>query len=99
MADSAAPLVGADADCHHRLQGLLQPRPQGLSQQGNRGYEEQHQTAAPGFVFGDSQRGEGFARAAGHDEFAAIFSLEMLMKDRNSLLLMRTRRLFVLTGF
>lgn len=63
--------VGADADGHHRLQSLLQPRPQGLSQQGNRGYEEQHQTAASGFVLGNSQRGEGFARAAGHDELAA----------------------------
>lgn len=63
--------VGTDADGHHRFQGLLQPRPQGLSQQGNRGYEEQHQTAAPGFVLGNSQRGEGFARACRPDELAA----------------------------
>ena len=63
--------VRADADSRHRLLGLLQPRPQGLSQKRNRGHEEQHQTAASGFVLGNSQRGEGFACAAGHDELAA----------------------------
>ena len=56
---------------HHRLQSLLQPRPQCLSQQSNRGHEEQHHTATSGFVLGDSQRSEGFTRTAGHDELAA----------------------------
>lgn len=66
--------VRADANSHHRFQSLLQPRPQGLPQQSDRGDKEQHQTSATGFGLGNSQRSEGFTCAAGHDELAARMS-------------------------
>ena len=81
------------------MEHFRRPLSERLSHKRNGRSQKQHHSPATGFLLHNFQRGERLARAAGHDEFAAIFSLEMLMKDRNSLLLMRTRRLFVLTGF
>ena len=51
-----------------------------MPQEGNAGYEEEHQAFALEFLFDEFERGERLARAAGHDEFTAVVQKEVLVR-------------------
>ena len=68
--------IGADADVAVRYRLLRRPFAHRLREQRNRRHQIEHPPADTGDRFGDTQRGEGLARAAGHDELAAVVPLE-----------------------
>ena len=75
VVDTAHFAIGADA---HRAQGLLcveAPLAQRLPQQGDARHEEKH--GAHLERFGYAEAGVGLARAAGHDELAAVVVLKV----------------------
>ena len=73
VAFAAAPggAVGADHYRRHWPRAVRQPFAAGLRHQGDGGRSEQHQPQVRHQAFGQAQRGERFARAAGHHQLAA----------------------------
>ena len=90
--------IGADADGEDVCRRFRRPFPQGLTHQRNGRSQKQHKPPAAGLVLRNLQGGEGLARAAGHDQLAAIPGLEMLVKGGYGRLLMRARLLAFLPG-
>ena len=68
--------VGADGQRGDLVLRLLRPDTEALRKERNRRHHEQHRLALQ--LFGDAERGEGLARAASHDELAAVGGLESL---------------------
>ena len=68
--------VGADGQRGDLVLRLLRPDAKALRKERNRRHHEQHRLALQ--LFGDAERGEGLARAASHDELAAVGGLESL---------------------
>ena len=69
-------LIRADSESADRGLGVRAPLPQRLSDERDRGSDEQHTPARPGDLLGGAERGEGLARAAGHDQLAAVVLCE-----------------------
>ena len=68
--------VGADGQRGDLVLRLLRPDAKALRKERNRRHHEQHRPALQ--FLGDAERGEGLARAASHDELAAVGGLESL---------------------
>ena len=66
--------VGTDGEVNQRDFAVLRPFAQRLAQQGKAGYEKQHAPPFARQIFSNPQRGKSFARAARHNQFAALFA-------------------------
>ena len=83
--------VRADRETVQRRFALLSPFGQRLGQQREAGDQEQNSFVAAGDFFGDLQRGEGLAGAAGHDQLASVFARQAEENALDRFLLMRAR--------
>lgn len=83
--------VRANRETVQRRFALLSPFGQGLGQQCEAGDKEQNSFVAACDFFGDLQRCEGLAGAAGHDQLASVFARQAEENALDGFLLMRAR--------
>ena len=76
LAAPAGGPVGADDERGQGPRGVAQPLAPGLRDQGDGGGREEDPAAFGDDPFGDAQRREGLARAAGHDQAPAVVVAE-----------------------
>lgn len=86
--------VRTDADGFDGRFGISHPVVERLSQKGDAGHEEEHQTFALEFLLDEFERGESFARATRHNEFTAVVVLEVQMCCFEGFSLMRSELFF-----
>ena len=87
-------LFRTDADGFDGSVGISHPVVERLSQEGDAGHEEEHQTFVFEFLFDEFERGESFARATRHNEFTAVVVLEVQMRCFEGFTLMRSELFF-----